>query len=101
MVTASSEAPNVISTSRHILQGAVDLLARTWNGNLSGISRVVADDAYELRITLPDGFKISSVELSPEDQTAGVTVTQSESPGLARVTLHPQTSRDVKWIIHF
>jgi hypothetical protein len=48
-----SEHPQVVSTSRHIAQGIPDLIEERWDEDartLSGVSRVVAKDPYELRI---------------------------------------------------
>jgi hypothetical protein len=45
--------PLLLSTSRHITQGIVDVTAEKWDPaacELSGVSRVVAGDPYELRI---------------------------------------------------
>jgi hypothetical protein len=45
--------PQVISTSRHICQGLVDLSDESWDADaraLSGVSKVVAGDPYELRV---------------------------------------------------
>jgi hypothetical protein len=48
--------PFVISTSRNITQGIVDLTNEKWEPatrRLSGISRVISGDPYELRIAAP------------------------------------------------
>jgi hypothetical protein len=43
--------PQVVSTSRHITQGLIDLSEERWrDGELSGVSKVVAGDGYEVRI---------------------------------------------------
>jgi hypothetical protein len=48
---AVSNHPQVIGTSRHIMQGLIDLTNEQWrDGELSGVSKVVAGDPYELRI---------------------------------------------------
>ena len=50
--------PQLISTSRHITQGWVDLVeTEVLDGGLGwrGVSRVVAGDAYELRFAFPRG----------------------------------------------
>ena len=50
--------PQVLSTSRHITQGVIDLIEERWDestGTLSGISRVVAGEPYELRIAAGPG----------------------------------------------
>jgi hypothetical protein len=47
------DRPQLISTSRHITQGMTDVKAERWNPatrTLSGVSEVVANDPYELRI---------------------------------------------------
>ena len=47
------DRPQAISTSRHLTQGLVDLGDEAWDAassTLSGTSRVVGGDAYELRI---------------------------------------------------
>lgn len=61
-----ADHPQVISTSRHITQGLIDLSNETWsNGELSGISKVIAGDPYELRIVpgvwIPDTAQNGSV----------------------------------------
>jgi Melibiase len=58
-IRAVSNHPQVVSTSRHITQGLIDLSNEQWRaGELSGVSKVVAGDPYELRIApgawLPD-----------------------------------------------
>ncbi|MGO9113342.1 MAG: glycoside hydrolase family 36 protein [Thermoguttaceae bacterium] len=98
--------PVVLSSSRHVTQGIVDITDEAWrSGKLSATSKVVGTDPYELRIAgLTDGgkiWKLVSVDISPRDKAAGVTVSSHESSGLVRVTLQCPKSRDVKWSIHF
>ncbi len=48
--------PFVLSTSRHVTQGIIDLTNEKWNPatrTLSGTSDVIAGDPYELRIAAP------------------------------------------------
>ena len=52
--------PFLISTSRHVSQGILEVKQEAWDASartLTGISAVVADDAYELRVVAhaPDG----------------------------------------------
>jgi hypothetical protein len=102
-----SDHPQLISTSRHVTQGIVDVLEETWDAGsstLRGRSKVVGTDAYELRIvTAGKGTKwdVDSVEVSPEDKAAGVTVDIKQSGDLARVTIQSATSREVVWRVHF
>lgn len=105
-VRADEGHPLVLSTSRHVTQGIVDILEEEWqDGKLAGTSKVVGNDPYELRIAgLTAGgrtWKQASVEVSRQDKDAGVTVTACETAGLVRVTLRSPESRDVKWSIKF
>src|SRR5208283_309659 len=96
----------VLSTSRHVTQGIVDLSDEVWHGGtLSATSQVIGNDPYELRIAgLADGgrtWKLISADVSPSEKAAGVTVSCSESSDLLRVTLRCPQSRDVKWTVRF
>jgi hypothetical protein len=55
---AMTGAPTVVSTSRHVSQGMVELSGEHWDPatrTLSGLSRLVAGDRYELRVAVPVG----------------------------------------------
>ena len=105
-VRADEGRPVLLSTSRHVTQGIVDVTGEVWrNGKLSATSRVVGNDPYELRIAgLAAGGKVwrlTSAEVSASDRAAGVTVSSQETAGLVRVTLRCPQSRDVKWTLRF
>ena len=54
--------PQLLATNRHVSCGGVDLETVSWNGDvLSGTSRVVKGDAYELYLSEPDGWTAESV----------------------------------------
>jgi hypothetical protein len=85
--------PQLISTSRHITQGIVDMVAEKWDGTpmtLSGTSRVVANDPYELRAVVPVGAN-SWRALTPATQ---------DGPNV-RLVFTNATSADVPWQIKF
>ena len=102
-----AEQPQLLSTSRHITQGMVDVLEETWDADtqtLSGLSRVVGDDAYELRILTAarQGYwKSSSVELGLRDRAAGATAALKDEGDLVRVTIRSPQSREVRWKVRF
>ncbi len=70
----------LISTSRHVTQGMVDVTDEKWEtaaaglaGTLSGRSKVVGGDSYEIRIALPEGaqkWKAMRAELAADDRSA-------------------------------
>jgi hypothetical protein len=94
----AKNVPQVISTSRHITQGLLDVAQETWNGfapKLTGRSTLVAGDAYELRVAVPAGFEAKAVSCE------GAEATLTSGPGLARVRMTSATSRDVNWTIKF
>ncbi len=103
------DRPQLLSTSRHVTQGIVDVLAEKWSGSaktLSGDSKVVANDPYELRVVLPASDKpwsVSAAEVTAADREAGVTiaVNAGSSSDLVRVTIRSTTSRDVTWSLRF
>ena len=102
-----SEMPQVLSTSRHVTQGIVDLTDEKWDAAksaLSGTSKVVANDRYELRIVLPVGAKswrATAVNVSADDATAGVKATLKQDGAKLRVALTSGASREVKWTVSF
>jgi hypothetical protein len=100
------DRPQVVSTSRHVSQGIVDLLEERWDGasrTLSGTSRVVGMDPYELRIAAPEAgdWRVTAVVLSSGDRDAGVTIRTVQPGPQARVSIHSPVNREVRWQVRF
>ncbi len=99
--------PFLISTSRHVSQGILEVKREVWDagaGTLTGTSAVVSDDVYELRIVASapaPGWSLIKDEVSAEDAAAGVTIAVSQTNGLVRAVAKSPLSRDVKWTLHF
>jgi len=93
--------PQLLSTSRHITQGLIEVTAEKWNPKtkiLSGTSSVVAADPYEMRFVCPEGLKATAINVS--DTTAAVSII--EQPGkLARVTITPSITGSMHWSMTF
>ena len=90
--------PQVISTSRHITQGIVDVESESWNEadcRLEGCSRVVAGDPYELRVVLSAGFAARHASCD------GKRMTLQSQGNLLRAVLSPATSGPARWTISF
>ena len=84
--------PRLVSTSRHLSQGGVDLVSLEWNGNtLAGRSRVVAGDRYEITIRMPAGFRLKSAEVAGQPAQA---LTEG---GLVRLAWNPVSTAEVEW----
>ena len=108
-VRAAEKHPVLVSTSRHVTQGIVDVVEESWSGRrLSGISHVVGGDAYELRIAgLKDGgnWKLVSADVASGDLSAGVSIEvvpgAQDGDGWVRAVIRSAKSRDVLWKLVF
>jgi hypothetical protein len=88
----------------------VDVAEESWNqGTLSGQSRLISQDAYELRIAgLSDGlrqWKLASATVSEADQKAGTAIqvlpSKTGEDGWARVVSDCPETRTVSWALKF
>ena len=93
--------PVLVSTSRHVTQGIVDVAGEQWRSDrLSGVSQVVGGDPYELRIAGLEKWKVVSTAVSAADRAAGVRITaRSQEAGWLGVTIVSKESRAVKWSV--
>jgi Melibiase len=101
------EHPQLLSTSRHVTQGVIEVTAESWDAKtneLSGRSKVVGGDDYELRVLTCSNrgeWKSAAVDLSEADRKAGVTISSKEEAGLLRIAIRTPQSRDVQWQARF
>lgn len=99
--------PLLVSTSRHVTQGVVDVFDECWDETaltLNGRSRVVGGDGYELRVFTPGGperWRVVSVEMSADDRAAGGDVCFEQNGQEVRVRVDAGETRDVGWRIMF
>jgi hypothetical protein len=99
--------PQLLSTSRHVTQGMVDVTEETWNEaarELSGSSQVVGNDPYELRILLrTTGGRWTPVSagIADADRDAGVRLEQKREEDLFRLSLRSPQRRSVRWQVRF
>jgi len=103
-----ADHPQLVSTSRHVTQGVIDVATVAWDpekSTLAGKSRLVAGDPYELRIATPragsDSFQAVSAGVSEADKKAGVTVEFNQDEPNARVMLNSPVCREVSWSVAF
>lgn len=106
-IRPTANHPQLISTSRHLTQGIVDVTGESWDageGILSGTSSVVAGDTYELRIVVPAAdasWLAESATLSSNDEAAGVKVEFKQDGPRLRVRINSANSRSVAWKVKF
>ncbi len=91
-----SGRPQLLSTSRHVTQGWVDLLAlREEPRGVKGRSAVIAGDAYELRFALPRGSRIVRARVG--GRSAGVAI--RNYTGWATLAWTPRATGRVAWSV--
>lgn len=89
--------PQVLATSRHVTCGGVDLADVRWSGRtLTGTSRVVAGDAYEVYLTEPEGTRLRRFE-----GPAGAAVTVEREGALVKVRWLPAATGTAGWLAEF
>jgi hypothetical protein len=105
-VRPAASHPQLLSTSRHVTQGMIDVRREHWSAKrneLSGRSLVVGGDPYELRIVYTAGHaaQVAAVDVSADDKAAGVGISTSERDRGVRVTIRSAQSREVAWRVRF
>jgi hypothetical protein len=98
---AAQDHPFIVSTSRHVTQGMIDLTDEKWNptsNTLSGKSRIVAGDPYELRIATPAGETWQITQAIVNE--TGATIVSSDKSGL-RATINTDVDGSVGWKLVF
>ena len=101
------DRPFLLSTSRHITQGIVDVTNEKWTPStklLSGSSKVVAGDDYELRIVAPmkpRPWKAVTAKVSTKDKADGVQIKVVQERSEVRATILSPKSREVEWKLEF
>ncbi len=100
--------PQVLSTSRHITQGVVDLREEAWRRRakeLVGVSKVVGGKVYELRIAAmrkSGHWQATGASVSQQDAAAGVKIAiVDQTDWKIRVRIDAPHSRDVRWSVQF
>ncbi|MCK4371660.1 MAG: hypothetical protein KAW61_00880, partial [candidate division Zixibacteria bacterium] len=89
--------PQVMATSRHITCGGFDLNDVIWADNrLSGKSKLVGGETYELYLTEPDGYVLKDVTCE------GAEVVDKRKDGQLRVIqLKIDTNTEVCWAVRY
>lgn len=103
--------PVLVSTSRHVTQGIVDVSDEHWsNATLSGTSHIIANDPCELRIAGLAGdpgtkWTLKSATLPVTDQRTGAAIqiepARSAEAGWARVSITSSRTGEISWSLQF
>lgn len=74
--------PQFVGSSRHLLQGAVDVESVQWDERrlrLLGTVHVVGGDPYRLRIFVPEGFRVRSRNVEVHGPIAELVITRQKN----------------------
>jgi hypothetical protein len=91
------DRPQLVATSRHVSCGGPDLEKVAWEQDvLTGVSRLVRDDPYDIRLTEPAGFRFAEVTAS------GAEVVSTAPDGGGRVVrLRAAADTTVTWAVRY
>ena len=101
---AQEDHPQLISTSRHLTQGWVDLVSQAYNAadnSYQGGSRVIKNDPYELRFVFPRGKNFVIKQASARGATGPLAVKISNHQGWATLEFNSPRTAVVTWNVSF
>ncbi len=100
--------PQVLSTSRHITQGVIDLAREEWDENdrvLTGTTRVVGGDPYELRIAAGSpghAWRVNDLSVATTGDGPAATIKLVEQDGWkVRIRIDAPQNAEVAWRVTF
>jgi len=104
--------PFLLSTSRHVTQGILEVREERWDDaaqTLTGVSAVVGHNPYEMRIVAqsPNAkWAVAGVTVSAQDQAAGVSIknmgeNMGDGDDLVKVQITSPANREVCWSVRF
>jgi hypothetical protein len=103
LVPATDEI-QLLSTSRHITQGWIDLISHSFDPSkniYSGKSKVVRNDPYEIRFAFPKGKNFVIKEASAKSGKAKLSVKTTNHQGWATIQFTSPQSGEASWDVTF
>jgi hypothetical protein len=100
----ATDQVQLISTSRHITQGWVDLLSQNYNAatkTFKGSSKVIKADPYELRFAFPRGEHLAIKRAVGLSKTGRVAARITNHQGWSTVEFLPAQTGILSWEITF
>ena len=96
-ITPLDDVPEIVFTSRHITQGAVELreIVRGEDGSLAGTALCVPGEEWRMMVLLPEGWELLGADSSIPAEISGA------EGGLLEVAFHPVQEKEVRWNLRF
>ncbi len=90
------ERPQLISTNRHLSQGAAEIEMMRWDANtIKGRSNVIVDDKYVLTLHVPNGYSLETASVN--GQKAEIV----QNGNVLKVSYLPDATASVSWEVSF
>ncbi len=90
------DRPQLVSTNRHLSQGAAEIETMRWQGNtLSGRSKVIVDDRYVVTVYVPSDYRYASAAFNGEKAEV------KQDGTILRVSYLPEETASIGWSIAF
>jgi hypothetical protein len=99
-----ADHPQLISTSRHLTQGWVDLLSQAYDpahNSYNGVSKVIRNDPYEIRFVFPRGKNFVIKQASARSAKGPLVTRITNHQGWATVEFKSLQTTEVKWKVVF
>ena len=100
----TTDEPQLVSTSRHITQGWVDLTALRYDAKtstFSGASKVVKNDPYKLRFAFPRGKNMAVKSAVARGSSGNLPVRIWNHQGWSSVEFTSPQNAEVRWEVVF
>ena len=100
----ATDQVQLVSTSRHITQGWIDLVSHNFNAtrnSYSGKSNVIKNDPYELRFAFPRGKHLAIKSASAHSRMGKLPVRIINHQGWATAEIVSPQTTEVTWAVRF
>ena len=99
-----ADRPQLVSTSRHVTQGEVELWMTEWDPEsemLVGGADVVGGDPYEVRLAAPQGWTATHIGVTGSQVGRGVTASLRQDGPWVRARIDSPVSQPIIWTVGF
>lgn len=103
-LTPASDQVQLVSTSRHITQGWIDLVSHNFNAArnvYSGKSKVIKNDPYELRFAFPRGKHLAIKSATAFSRAGKLPVRIVNHQGWSTAEIISTQTTEVSWEVRF
>lgn len=91
------DRPQLLSTNRHLSQGAAEIEKMVWDNNiLTGRSRVISNDEYILTFYIPSEYTFKKASLLNNKE-----ITAKQNGNILEIKYTPEQTESIEWKLEF